>query len=55
MSGLTVLTYPVEVVEITANVVPEPAGSSVQDNTVLFSVVVVRLVLTPCRLTDYVT
>lgn len=38
-----------KVVQITANVVPEPGASTVQDYTVLLAVVVVRLVLAPVR------
>lgn len=44
---LTALADPVKVVEIAADVIPEPAATSVQHDAVLLAVVVVRLVLAP--------
>lgn len=46
-STLTALADPVEVIEVTADVIPEPAATSVQHDAVLLAVVVVRLVLAP--------
>lgn len=45
--ALTALADPVEIVEVTADVIPQPAATSVQHDAVLLAVVVVRLVLAP--------
>lgn len=47
LAALTALADPVKVVEITADVIPEPATTSVQHDAILLAVVVVRLVLAP--------
>lgn len=44
------LTHKVEIVEIAADVIPKPVASSIENHTILFAVVVVRLILAPCRL-----
>lgn len=46
-SALTALADPVKVIEVTADVIPEPTATSVEHNAVLLAVVVVRLVLAP--------
>lgn len=46
-TSLTALADPVEVVEVAADVVPQPTATSVQHDAVLLAVVVVRLVLAP--------
>lgn len=46
-STLTALADPVKVIEVTADVIPEPAATSVEHDAVLLTVVVVRLVLAP--------
>ena len=50
---LTALAYPVQVVEVTADVVPQPGSTAVQDDAVLLAVVVVGLVLAPLRLVNH--
>jgi membrane protein YdbS with pleckstrin-like domain len=52
---LTVLTYPVQVVQVAADVIPQPAAPSVQHHTVLLPVVIVRLVFTPRRLRHHLS
>lgn len=44
---LTVLADPVQVIQVTPNIVPQPGSAAVQDCTVLFPVVVVGLVFAP--------
>lgn len=44
-----------KIVEVAADVVPEPGPTAVQDNAVLLAVVVVGLVLAPVRLLDDLT
>lgn len=46
-STLTALADPMKVVKIAADVIPEPAATSVQHDAVLLAIVVVRLVLAP--------
>jgi len=45
--ALTALTDPVKVIKIAADIIPEPAATSVQHDAILLAVVVVRLVLAP--------
>lgn len=49
------LTDEVQIVQVAAHVVPQPIASAIEDDTVLLSVVVVRLVLAPGRLLHYFT
>lgn len=39
-----------QIVEITADVVPQPITTAVEHNTILFAIVIVRLVFAPCWL-----
>ena len=52
---LTEHADPVEVVQIAADVVPEPVTSPIEHHAVLFAVVIVRLLTTPLRFVDHVT
>lgn len=45
--ALTALADPVKVVEIAADVIPEPTATSVKHDAVLLAVVIVRLILAP--------
>lgn len=46
-STLTALADPVKVIEVAANIIPQPAATSVEHDAVLLAIVVVRLVLAP--------
>lgn len=46
---LTALANPMQIIQVTADVVPEPCSSSVKNHAVLLTVVIVWLVLAPCR------
>lgn len=46
----TMLTHEMQIVEITADVVPQPITTAVEHNTILFAIVIVRLVFAPCWL-----
>lgn len=50
---LTALADPVQVVEVAADVVPEPGSATVEDDAVLLAVVVVGLVLAPAGLENH--
>lgn len=52
---LTVLADPVQIVQVTAHVVPQPLAPPVQHHAILLAVVVVGLVLAPRRFGDNVT
>jgi len=49
------LADPVQIVEVAADVIPEPVAAAIQDNTVLLAVVVIRLVLAPRRASHHLT
>lgn len=52
---LTVLTYEMQIVQVAAHVIPQPIASAIENHTVLFAVVVVRLILAPGGLLHYFT
>lgn len=52
---LTMLANIMQIVQIAAHIVPQPIPTTVQHYAILLSVVVVRLVLAPCRLQNDVT
>lgn len=41
------LAYPVQVIEIAAYVVPQPPAAAVQNDAILLTIVVIRLVFSP--------
>lgn len=46
---LTVLTDPMKIIQIAADVIPKPISPPVQNGAILFSVVIVRLIFSPWR------
>lgn len=46
----TMLTHKMQIVKITADVVPQPITAAVEHNTILFAIVIVRLIFPPCWL-----
>lgn len=47
---LTMLTHEMQIVKITADVVPKPITTAVEHYAVLFAIVIVRLIFAPCWL-----
>ena len=53
--ALTKFANPMNLVEITADVIPKPIAATIDNDAVLFAVVVVWLLTTPGRFVDHFT
>lgn len=51
----SMLTDEVQIVQVAANIVPQPTAAAIEHHAILFTVIVVGLVLAPCRLQNGVT
>lgn len=46
---LTALAYPMQIVKVTANVIPQPATTTVQHYAILLAVIIIWLIFSPGR------
>lgn len=44
-----------QIVQVAAHIIPQPIASAIEDDTVLFAIIIIRLILAPGRLLHYFT
>lgn len=54
-STLTMLTNKMQIIQITAHIIPQPISATIEHHAILLPIVIVRLLFAPRRLQDGIT